>query len=77
MNTNITDALHANTHELVIKINEVNIKRAEAGFVDKDCDYIRTMLATICLHALENPLIFTTNRMNEVVGLINKIGYGS
>ena len=74
---NINDALHANTHELVVRINDVNIKRAELGFVNTDCDYTRTMLATVCLHALENPIIFNNNRMREVVELVNKLGYGS
>ena len=77
MITDINDALHADTHDLVVRINDINIKRAEAGFAITDCNYVRTMLATVCLHALENPLIFTTNRMKEVVELIDKLDYGS
>lgn len=73
----ILDARLEDTHELVVEINNINLKRADLGFVMTDCNYIKTMLATVCLHALENPLIFNTDRKGKIVELINNIGYGS
>ena len=77
MNSNVLDVQHEDMHDFVVNINNINLKRADAGFVMTDCNYIKTMLATVCLHALENTLIFTTNRKEKIVEIINELGYGS
>lgn len=77
MDNIITDDIINNTHDLVVKINNINIRRAESGFVSNDCDYTKTMLSTICLHALQNPLIYKEDRLRNIVELIDILGYGS
>lgn len=77
MDNVVIDNIITNTHDLVVKINNINLRRAESGFVNNDCDYTRTMLTTICLHALQNNLIYTEDRLKNIVELIDRIGYGS
>ena len=61
---------------LVINANAASVKRAEFGFVNKDCDFIKSMLGTICIHALDNPDIFTKQQSNNIVNLINILSHG-
>lgn len=61
---------------LVINANTASVKRAEFGFVNKDCDFVKSMIGTICLHAIENPLIFDEEQSNNIINLINTISYG-
>ena len=77
MNCNEINELHLDTHELRISINNINIRRAELGFVMTDCDYTKTMLTTICLHSLENPLILKCGRINKILELIKELNDGS
>ena len=44
---------------LLVKVNSINIKRAEFGFAISECAFVDTMLATMALHAIDNPDIFT------------------
>ena len=76
MDINFIDAVRNNFEDLVINANFASVQRAEFGFVNKDCDFIKSMLGTICLHAIENPLIFDEEQSNNIINLINTITYG-
>lgn len=73
MDCNELNDLQTNMHEFRTNLINVNIKRAELGFVNTDCDYVKTMLTTICLHSLENPLILKCGRMTKIVELIKEL----
>ena len=66
-----------NTKNQLIDINKINIDRLKVGFVPDTCDYIKTLLSVMCVHALENSLIFTDERLNNINDLINKLSYES
>lgn len=76
MDTNFIDAVRNNFEDLVIDANAASVQRAEFGFVNKDCDFIKTMLGIICIHALDNPDIFTKQQSNNIVNLINILSHG-
>lgn len=65
-----------NFTELLISANTVSVKRAEFGFVNKDCDFVKSMIGTICLHAIDNPLIFDKEQSINIRELINIISNG-
>ena len=73
MDTNFINTVRNNFENLVINANVASVKRAEFGFVNKDCDFIKSMIGTICIHALDNPDIFNKVQANNIVGLINKL----
>lgn len=56
---------------LLVKVNQINIKRAEFGFAQSDCAFVDTMLATMCLHAIDNPDIFTHNNDINIRYILN------
>lgn len=76
MDTNFIDAVRNNFEDLVIGANAASVQRAEFGFVNKDCDFIKSMLGTICIHALNNPDIFNKQQSNNIVNLINILSHG-
>ena len=76
METNFIKAVRNDFTGLVINANAASVKRAEFGFVNKDCDFVKSMIGTICLHAIENPLIFDEEQSNNIINLINTISYG-
>lgn len=76
METNFIKAVRNDFTRLVINANAASVKRAEFGFVNKDCDFVKSMIGTICLHAIENPLIFDEEQSNNIINLINTINYG-
>lgn len=76
MDTTFIKAVRDNFTGLVINANAASIKRAEFGFVNTDCDFVKSMIGTICLHAIENPLIFDEEQSNNIINLINTITYG-
>lgn len=76
MNTNFINAVRSNFEGLVIDANAASVQRAEFGFVNKDCDFIKSMLGTICVHALNNPDIFNKQQSNNIVNLINILSHG-
>ena len=76
MDTNFIDAARSNFEDLVINANAASVQRAEFGFVNKDCDFIKSMLGTICLHAVDNPDIFNEEQSNNIVNLINILSHG-
>ena len=76
MDTTFIKAVRDNFTGLVINANAASIKRAEFGFVNTDCDFVTSMIVTICLHAIENPLIFDEEQSNNIINLINTITYG-
>ena len=76
MDTTFIKAVRDNFTGLVINANAASIKRAEFGFVNTDCGFVKSMIGTICLHAIENPLIFDEEQSNNIINLINTITYG-
>lgn len=76
MDTTFIKAVRDNFTGLVINANAASIKRAEFGFVNTDCAFVKSMIGTICLHAIENPLIFDEEQSNNIINLINIITYG-
>lgn len=70
------DNVRDNLNDLAIAANESNIKRAEFGFVNSDCDYIKSMLSALCLQAIDNKDIFNDEQFTNIKNLINKLNYG-
>ena len=76
MDTNFIDAVRNDFQGMLIAANEASIRRAEFGFANKDCDFVKSMLGTICIHAMENPDIFNKIQSNNIVNLINVLSHG-
>lgn len=76
MDINFIDAVRNNFEDLVISANFASVQRAEFGFVNKDCDFVKSMIGTICIHALDNPDIFNEKQANNIVSLINHLSHG-
>jgi hypothetical protein len=76
MDTNFINAVRNNFENLVIDANAASVQRAEFGFVNKDCDLIKSMIGTICIHALENIFIFDKTQSINIRELINIINNG-
>ena len=76
MDSNFIDAVRNNFEGLVIDANAASIQRAEFGFVNEDCDFINSMLSTICIHAMQNPDIFNEEQSNNIMYIINKLSHG-
>ena len=76
MDTNFIDAVRSNFEGLVIDANAASVQRAEFGFINKDCDFINSMLSTICIHAMQNPDIFNEEQSNNIMYIINKLSHG-
>lgn len=76
MDTTFIKAVRDNFTGLVINANAASIKRAEFGFVNTDCNFVKSMIGTICLHAIDNPDIFTEKQYNNIINLINNISHG-
>ena len=76
MDTNFIDAVCNNFEGLAIDANAANVQRAEFGFVNKDCDFINSMVSSICIHAMQNPDIFNEEQSNNIMYIINKLSHG-
>ena len=76
MDINFINTVRNSFEDLVIGANAASVQRAEFGFVNKDCDFIKSMLGIICIHALDNPDIFTKQQSNNIVNLINILSHG-
>ena len=76
MDIDFIKAVNEDFTKLAITANEVNVQRAEFGFVNKDCDFINSMLSTICIHAMQNPDIFNEEQSNNIMYIINKLSHG-
>lgn len=75
MDTNFIDAVRNNFESLVIDANAVSIQRAEFGFVNKDCDLVKTMIGSICLHCMQNPDIFNKEQSTNIINIINILSH--
>ena len=76
MDINFNNVVRAGVEDMLIAANSASIQRAELGFINKDCDLVKSMIGTICIHALDNKDIFTESQYNNIVNLINSIGNG-
>lgn len=76
MDSNFIDAVRNNLESLVIDANATSIQRAEFGFVNEDCDLVKTMIGTICLHCMQNPDIFNKEQSTNIINIINILSHG-
>ena len=76
MDINFINTVRNSFEDLVIDANAASVQRAEFGFVNKDCDMVKSMLGTICLHAVDNPDIFNDTQVHNIVNLINILSHG-
>ena len=76
MDINFINTVRNSFEDLVIGANAASVQRAEFGFVNKDCDFINSMLSTICIHAMQNPDIFNEEQSNNIMYIINKLSHG-
>ena len=76
MDANFINAVRNDFENFVINANLCNVKRAEFGFVNTDCNFIKSMLGVICVHAIENPDIFNKIQANNIVNMINILSNG-
>lgn len=70
---NILNVIYDNLEAFVIDNNNIYFKRAEFGFINTNCDFVKNMIANMCLHAAENPDIFNEDQSNNIINIINKI----
>lgn len=75
MDTNFIDAVRNNFEGLVINANAASVQRAEFGFVNKDCDLIKSMIGTICLHCIQNSDIFNKEQSINIINIINILSH--
>lgn len=76
MDSNFIDAFRNNFEGLVIDANAASVQRAEFGFVNEDCDLVKTMIGTICLHCMQNPDIFNKEQSTNIINIINILSHG-
>lgn len=76
MNNNFNNVVRSGVEDMIIAANSASVQRAEFGFVNKDCDLVKSMIGTICIHALDNKDIFTESQYTNIVNLINNISNG-
>ena len=72
---NILNVIYDKLEDFVINNNNAYIKRVEFGFVNTDCNFVKNMIAVMCLHAAENPDIFNEEQSNNVINIINKLSH--
>ena len=65
----------SNFENITSRFFENNIRVGELGFVITNKDYNKTLLASICIHALSNPNIFDENQKCNIRNIINTISY--
>lgn len=75
MDFNFIDAVRNNFEGLVIDANAATVQRAEFGFVNEDCDLVKTMIGTICLHCMQNPDIFNKEQSTNIINIINILSH--
>lgn len=75
MDMDFVNAVRDNFESLVINANAASIQRAEFGFVNRDCDLIKSMVGTICLHCMQNPDIFNREQSVNIVNIINILSH--
>lgn len=75
MDFNFIDAVRDNFEGLVIDANAASVQRAEFGFVNEDCDLVKTMIGTICLHCMQNPDIFNKEQSINIIDIINILSH--
>lgn len=75
MDSNFIDAVRDNFESLVINANAASVQRAEFGFINEDCDLVKTMIGTICLHCMQNPDIFNKEQSTNIINIINILSH--
>lgn len=75
MDMDFVNAVRDNFESLVINANAASIQRAEFGFVNRDCDLVKSMVGTICLHCMQNPDIFNREQSVNIVNIINILSH--
>ena len=77
MYVKFNELLYDKVSNMMVKVNENNINAKELGFAGSDCIYVKSILTSICWHALQNLVLIEEDRRDNLVELINKIGYGN
>ena len=75
MDINFIDVVRGNFERLVIDANIASVQRAEFGFLNEDCDLVKTMIGTICLHCMQNPNIFNKEQSTNIINIINILSH--
>lgn len=75
MDTNFIDAIRNDFEGLLINNNLANIQRAEFGFITNDCSFVKSVVSTMCMHALDNPDIFNKEQTNNIINIINILSH--
>ena len=75
MSTKINQVVIDNFNNNIINIQQVNIKRLQAGFVQSSCDYAKTMVSIIIGHIIQNLELLNDDRLDNVNDLINRLSY--
>lgn len=75
MDINFIDTIRNSFEDFVIRANSASVQRAEFGFINRDCDFVKTMLGNICFHAIYNPDIFNETQLKNIGNIINMLAY--
>lgn len=73
---NILNIVYDNFETFVIDNSNIYIKRPEFGFINTDCNFVKNMIAIMCLHASGNPDIFNKEQSNNIINIINALSHG-
>lgn len=76
MDAKFNEILYDKVSKMMIRLNDNNVSALQLGFAISDCVYVKTILTSICWHALQNLVLVEEDRKDNLVEIINKIGYG-
>ena len=76
MNNNFNNVVRSGVEDMIIAANSASVQRAEFGFVSKECDYVKSVIGSICIHALDNFNVFNESQTKNIISLINDLSYG-
>lgn len=76
MDSKFNEVLYDKVCHMMLDIHDDNINATELGFAVSECVYVKAILTSICWHALQNLVLIEEDRKDNIVEIINKIGYG-
>lgn len=75
MNNIYIEELKDKYKDFALSVSIANAKRLQAGFVSQD-SYVKNLMTTITLHALDNLKIFTNEQCQNIIGICNTLRHG-
>lgn len=75
MNSAYIEELKEKYEDFAFSVGIANAKRLKAGFVSQDA-YVKGIMTTITLHALDNLRIFTNEQHQNIIELCNTLRHG-